>query len=250
MNPEIPEDCDLLFLYAPTSDITDDEKSIITNYLNNGGKVYLILGETEKDTPNLDAVLEAYNLKQADGYIADAQRYYQGNYYAIFPVLSLASAGFSAGVENEMVLLYNSLGLEEVEVSDDGVTMIPFLKTSSAAYAITEESEIQGTYILGAVSTKPVETTEEARLTVLASASMIDSQIVDSFSNLDNTTIFMNSVTANFDEMENIAIEAKSLSIEYNTPLYAGATSMVLIIGIPLVIVIFGFVVWMRRRKA
>lgn len=259
MNPEIPDDCDLLFLYAPTSDVTDDEKSIISDYLNNGGKVYLILGETDKDTPNLDAILEAYNLKQADGYIADTQRYYQGNYYAIFPVLSLASAGFSSGVENEMVLLYNSLGMEEVEVSDDGVTMTPFLKTSSDGYAVTDESETQGTYILGAVSTKSVEvaeedeestTTEEARLTVLSSASMIDSQIVDSFSNLDNLTVFMNSVTANFDEIENIAIEAKSLAIEYNTPLYAGATSMVLIIGIPLVIVIIGFVVWMRRRKA
>lgn len=258
MKPEIPDDCDLLFLYAPTSDLTDDEKSIITDYLNNGGKVYVILGETQKDMPNLDAILEAYHLKQADGYIADAQRFYQGNYYAIFPILSLAGAGFSSGVENEMVLLYNSLGLEEVETSDDGVTMTPFLKTSSAGYAITEESETQGEYILGAVSTKSVEgadeedtaTTEEARLTVLGSASMIDSQIVDSFSNLDNMTVFMNSVTANFDEIENIAIEAKSLAIEYNTPLHAGAISMVLIIGIPLVIVIFGFIVWIRRRKA
>lgn len=26
MNSEIPEDCDLLFMYAPTTDITEDEK--------------------------------------------------------------------------------------------------------------------------------------------------------------------------------------------------------------------------------
>ena len=259
MNPEIPDDCDLLFLYAPTSDFTDDEKTIIMDYLNDGGKVYVILGETQKDTPNLDALLEAYHLRQADGYIADTQRYYQGNYYAIFPVLSLASAGFSSGVENEMVLLYNSLGLEEVETNDDGVTMTPFLKTSAAGYAITEEKEAKGEYILGAVSTKSVDQdeeadeeaeTKEARLTVLGCASMIDAKIVDSFSNLDNLTVFMNSVTANFDEIENIAIEAKSLATTYNTPLHAGATSMILIIGIPFVIVIIGFVVWMRRRKA
>ena len=42
MSPEIPDDCDLLFLYAPTSDITDDEKTIIEKYLSDGGKVYLI----------------------------------------------------------------------------------------------------------------------------------------------------------------------------------------------------------------
>lgn len=253
MNPEIPEDCDLLFLYAPTSDLTDDEKSIITNYLNEGGKVYVILGETTKETPNLDEVMEAYNLKKANGYIADTQRCYQGNYYAIFPVLSLASAGFSAGVENEMVLLYNALGMEEVETSDDGVTMIPFLKTSAAGHAVTETSDEQGTYILGAVSTKTVENedeSEEARLTVLSSASMIDASIVDSFTNLDNTTIFMNSITANFDEIENIAIEAKSLAIEYNTPLYAGPMSLLLVIGVPVLTVGFGFVLWLRRRKS
>ena len=27
MNSEIPEDCDLLFMYAPTTDITEDEKN-------------------------------------------------------------------------------------------------------------------------------------------------------------------------------------------------------------------------------
>ena len=249
MNPEIPEDCELLFLYAPTSDLTDDEAVIISDYLNEGGKVYVILGETQKETPNLDALLEAYNLKQVEGYIADVERYYQGNYYAIFPVLSLASAGFSEGVENEMVLLYNTLGMEEVESGDESVSMTAFLETSTSGYAVTEEAEVQGEYILGAVSTKDIDDTE-ARLTVLASASMIDASIVDSFSNLDNLTVFMNSVTANFDGMENIAIEAKSLTITYNTPLYAGAMGMALIIGVPLTTLIFGFVLWMRRRRA
>ena len=76
MNPEIPDDCDLLFLYAPTSDITDDEKTIIENYLNDGGKVYLILGDTTADTPNLDGIMSDYGLKKVSGYMADTQRCY------------------------------------------------------------------------------------------------------------------------------------------------------------------------------
>lgn len=65
MNPEIPDDCDLLFLYAPTSDITDDEKTIIEKYLSDGGKVYLILGDTTSDTPNLDGIMSDYGLKKS-----------------------------------------------------------------------------------------------------------------------------------------------------------------------------------------
>ena len=33
MNNEIPEDCDLLFMYAPTTDITEDEKNTLSEYL-------------------------------------------------------------------------------------------------------------------------------------------------------------------------------------------------------------------------
>ena len=62
MNAQIPEDCDLLFLYAPSSDITDDEKTLIEDYLADGGNVYLILGTDEVDLPNLEAIMEDYGL--------------------------------------------------------------------------------------------------------------------------------------------------------------------------------------------
>lgn len=84
MENELPEDCDLLFLYAPTKDITDDEKELISDYMAKGGDVFLLLGETEEQTPNLDAVLEEYGICRTEGYIADMQRCYQGNYYFFF----------------------------------------------------------------------------------------------------------------------------------------------------------------------
>ena len=57
----------------------------------------------------------------------------------------------------------------------------------------------------------------ESRFTVITSESMLDSQITDSFSTLENLTLFANAVTANFDGVQNVAIEPKSLSITYNT---------------------------------
>lgn len=276
MNPEIPDDCDLLFLYGPTSDITDDEKSIITDYLGNGGKVYLILGETTNNTPNLDALMAEYGLKKVDGYIADMKRNYQGNYYAIFPQLSLTE-GLGNGISNQMVLLINAMGLEETDTEGEDITVSSFMQTSTDGYAVTGENQTQGQYILGAAVTKKVtpestdvddaeetdsnadsdgdeETdsseTAEARLTVLSSASMISSEITDQLTTLDNLTLFVNSVTENFDGVENIAIEAKSLSAERNTPLHAGGISLVIIFVIPLAIVAIGFATWLRRRKA
>ena len=67
MNSEIPEDCDLLFMYAPTTDITEDEKNTLSEYLKNGGKMMLISGAEDQETPNLDTFMEEYGLQMADG---------------------------------------------------------------------------------------------------------------------------------------------------------------------------------------
>ena len=58
MTGEIPDDCDLLFMDAPSKDISDDEKTLLLNYLKKGGKVFIILGDPEDETPNLDEVLK------------------------------------------------------------------------------------------------------------------------------------------------------------------------------------------------
>ena len=89
-----------------------------------------------------------------------------------------------------------------------------------------------------------------ARLTVISAGSLIDSQITDSFTQLENAQVFMNAVTANFEGVQNLSIEPKSLSVEYNTVQHAGSFSILVIFGIPAVVLLAGFVVWFRRRKA
>ncbi len=51
MTGEIPEDCDLLFLYSPATDITEEEQTAILDYMSQGGKVYVMLGETRMPLP-------------------------------------------------------------------------------------------------------------------------------------------------------------------------------------------------------
>ena len=92
--------------------------------------------------------------------------------------------------------------------------------------------------------------TVESRLTVITAGSLVDQTITDTFPQLENTQLFMNAVSANFEGAQNLSIEAKSLSVEYNTVQHAGLFSLLMIFGIPAVILIGGFAVWFRRRKA
>jgi ABC-2 type transport system permease protein len=257
MNTEIPDDCDLLMMYAPTNDLSQEEADVMKNYLKSGGKVMLILGDTTSEQlPNLMGILSDYGMKEADGYIADPKRCYQGNAYYLFPQLSV-SGDLANGISSQMVLLVNTHGLELSDPARDTISVNAFMSTTNNAYAVTEDAQTEGSYTLGAVATESISKddaedenstddseTLESRLTVISSASMIDSQITDAFTTLENTTLFMNAVTANFDGVKNISIEPKSLSVEYNTVKHSGLLSLLVIFGVPIVLLIGGFSVW------
>lgn len=236
---------------APTNDLSDDEVSLLSGYLGEGGKVMCLLGDTGLDSlPKLAGLLKDYGIEGADGYIADPQRCYQNQPYYIFPVLNL-SGDMADGISSQMVLLMNSRGLTTTDPARDTITTSAFMTTSEQAYAVTEEDQKQGTYDLGVVATETISSdSKESRLTVISAGSLIDQQITDAFSQLENTQVFMNAVTANFDGVTNLSIEAKSLTTEYNTVQHAGGFSILVVFGIPAVVLIGGFVVWFRRRKA
>ena len=247
---------------APTNDLSENEVTLLTNYLAAGGKVMCLLGDTSlTDFPNLASVLKVYGIEGVDGYIADPTRCYQNQPYYIFPQLNV-SGDLANGISSQMVLLTNAHGMTLTDPTRDTITTSAFMETSENGYAVTESEQKQGTYELGVLATETTtddsESTEdseessttEARLTVISAGSLIDQNITDAFSQLENTQIFMNAVSANFDGVQNLSIEAKSLGTEYNTIQHAGLFSLLVIFGIPAVILIAGFSVWFRRRKA
>ena len=278
MSTSVPEDCDLLLMDAPTSDLSENEVQMLRNYLAGGGKVMILFGDTSSaDLPNLAGVLSEYGIEAADGYIADPTRCYQGNYYYIFPELTV-SGDLADNISSEMVLLTNAHGMNLTDPQRDTISTSAFMASSDQAYAVTDSTQKQGSYTLGAVATETIENQDasdgsasddesaddgsadgdtaegtgeqESRLTVISAGSLIDQSITDTFPQLENTQLFMNAVTANFDGVQNLSIEAKSLGTEYNTMQHTGVLSFLVIFGIPAVILIGGFVVWFRRRRA
>lgn len=252
----IPENCDLLILNGPTSDLTKDETKVLSSYLKKGGKVMTFLAYTDKKMTRLHGLLEDYGMNVAGGYIADSERCYQGNYYYLLPNLSV-SGDMASGISSNSVLMVNSKGMTQTDPVRDTITLESFMTTSDNGYAVTEKKQTQGTYILGAAASESVtvknskgkKQKEESRLTVFGSNMLIDQQVTDSFSSLENLTLFMNSVTANLDDADNISISPKSLSVTYNTIAHPGIFSILIIFVIPFGVIAGGFIVWFRRRR-
>ena len=269
----IPEDCDLLVINAPQKDLDATETQAIKDYMAKGGNVIILLAQTENDQPNLNALLAAYGMQRQNGYIADAERYYS-NGYDIFPEIYTGTSITADMTSDSLILLYNAVGMLETDPTVENVTLSTVMQTSTNGYLVTNEGQTQGQYLLGAIAQQEVtaesgettettdetstdetteETTEEAE-TLTATmcvlpASLIDDSIIGQFSNLSNQDLFMNAVTANFDDVSNISIPAKSLSTSYNLITGAGAWGMLFIAIIPLGVLGVGLAHWLRRRR-
>lgn len=252
----VPTDCDVLILNGPSSDLTKDEIKVISSYMNKGGKVMVLLTPTNKKMSNLYGLLKDYGLQVADGYIADTQQCYQGNYYYLVPTLSV-SGEMASGLSSNSVLMINSKGMTQTNAARSKISTQSFMTTSSSGYAVNGKKQKQGTYILGAYATEKVsvknskgkKVSKESRLTVYGSHMLIDDQVTSSFSTLENLTLFMNSISANLDQQDNISISPKSLSVTYNNIAHPGIFSLFIIFVIPAALVIGGFIIWFRRRR-
>ena len=189
--------------------------------------------------------MKIYGMEGAEGYVADTKRSYQNNYYCFFPQLSV-SGDLAENLESQMTLLLNAHGMQLTKPERESISVQEFMTTSDAGYAVTQESQSEaGQYVLGAVAEE-----EESRFTVISAGSLIAQQITDTFPQLENTTLFLNAVAANFEGTENLSIEAKSLTPVYNTMQYADWLSILVIFILPLGILAIGFGTWMKRRKA
>lgn len=238
----IPDDCDMLICNQPTKDLADDELKLLREYMENGGKMTVVLADTTTETPNFDALMADYGISKVNGYIADTERYYGQNVYQIFPNYSSGDITGKFGSE-EYTLLFGSLGLKVEET--DGVTVDEFLTTSDKGAAVVGENDYtEGKYTLAAAATK-----DESRFTVFGSASIIDDEFTSYYTNLMDLQVFMNSITSNFDDVSNISIDSISLQTTYNTIANGSGIGAIFIGIIPVALLILGFLRWFGRRK-
>lgn len=141
LTSEIPEDCSLLIINAPTSDLASDdglvdEASMLQNYLNEGGKM-LLTTNIYDETPNLDALMAEFGLSREPGIVVegDSGHSLYGYPYSLFPDYGATeeSAALNGVNKDTHVMLSVAQGLVLTETED--VTAEPLLNTSEQSYS-------------------------------------------------------------------------------------------------------------------
>ena len=265
----IPEDCQAIFITAPQSDLSEDDLSKLSQYLGNGGKIYLSIDYSKwNDLTNFKKLLSDNNIETTESLLAETDRsyYYQSPFYLLPNVENTEVSSSVAGMTQ--VFVPYSVGLTYTGEDDSNVTS--FMTTSdttiakaaanigavqsqadAANIASAQDGDTQGQYSLGIMVTNE----NGGELCVLGSAMMCTdsaNQIVSGH----NATLFNGIVNAlvttddgNSDNA--VVIAAKDYTVSNLT---VSANAM-LVYGIlwgifmPIALIIIGIIVWARRRK-
>ena len=253
----IPEDADCILIYAPESDISEEEQKLLSDYVKSGGKLFVIAGSTEEGTlTNLTGLLEPYGIQTAEGVVIEADR----NYYAfrqpyiMLPDIESSDLTDPLIESKYYVIMPIAQGLVIDDTASENVTEL--LRTSDTAFSKIsgydldtyekEEGDIDGPFSL-AVS---VETGKEGKIIYVSSSDFLD-EMYNAYSSGANYDFAMNALSSLIGEREAIAIRSKSLGYNYLTITESQASFLktVMIGIIPAIFIITGISVIVERKK-
>ena len=255
----VPEDAKAVIIYGAISDISEDEKNKLEAYMEQGGQIVMLLGYTDKDTPNLDSLLGDYGIALADGLVLEGDSQHHLPNYPYYLLPDIQSSAYTSDVSSRYVLLAFAQGMTEAADISEDLTYESLLTTSAKSYSKTnlesenleqEAADITGPFDLGAVVTKTIDENVEAKLVVFSSETLLDEQ-VDSMVSGGNSTLFLNVASQLVDHESTVSIEPKSMSTEYLTVPAGSAIfwGILTIILIPLLLLATGGIIWFGRRK-
>ena len=255
----VPEDAKAVIIYGSISDISEDEKNKLEAYMEQGGQIVMLLGYTDKDTPNLDSLLGDYGIALADGLVLEGDSQHHLPNYPYYLLPDIQSSAYTSDVSSRYVLLAFAQGMTEAADISEDLTYESLLTTSAKSYSKTnlesenleqEAADITGPFDLGAVVTKTIDENVEAKLIVFSSETLLDEQ-VDSMVSGGNSTLFLNVMSQLVDHESTVSIEPKSMSTEYLTVPAGSAIfwGILTIILIPLLLLATGGIIWFGRRK-
>ena len=261
---KVPDDADCLMIVSPTSDISEDEKAEILDYLEAGGKAMIFSDYTQDDLPNFDAVLANYGVKRAEGIVfeGDSQHYGMQMPYYLVPTINSTDASSETASAGSYVLAPYAQGIQKTDDVRDTVTIDSILTTSDQAYSKInmqssqiekEDGDVDGPFDLGVAITEKLDDDKETQIVYYSTANLMESQVNQMVSG-GNEKLLLESLSwmTSTDESSSVSISSKSLqSASLTVTDYDAAFWKICTIGlIPGVFLVAGFLIWLRRRKA
>lgn len=258
---EIAESTNLLVINSPSVDYTAVEIAKLDNYLQSGGRAYISLRYSDTDLPALFEYLTSWGFDLQDEIAIEP------NSDNIISQLKLVVAEYGESEitktlsENKRFVAYAPYAktLRLLFAENNGITTEPVLTTSDEGYSTSDFDEFKNIsssktkQIVSAVAVKKGETRDKDSIVYLSGTTALmeypEQALTDSgLANYDYITGVLSYLKG---DMSDYSIMPKYLS---SGRLFINQVQFLVICGIfvvliPLVILIYGIVVWFKRRN-
>ena len=247
---------------APSTDISAEEKDMLIEFLENGGRVLILSGtNSEDDLPNLKAVAEYYGISVLEGVVVEesTDHYVFNTPVLLMPDMESSDITDPLISDNYHVILPVAKALDVSEPNGD-VTVTPLLESSERSFLKAdgydietyekEDGDMEGPLTLAALATKDIDDENQMQLVWIASSVMLE-DAYNQYSSDANEDFVLNALEMMCEKDDSISVRSKSLTNEYLTISTSDSSFIkVVTIGIiPAAYLIVGIVVVVRRKR-
>ncbi len=259
----IDEDAKVVFLFAPSVDLDDSAIEKLNTWLeNNGdyGNTLIYVPAIDKvDTPNLDEFLSEWGLQVDDGYAYETSANYLVSTQSPYAFITDYTNYYTDGLKNANIPVVTSNAHNIIINSDSDAHAL--LQTSTTAGVIpyepaddwTLEDGITGSALNIAAEGVKTNSDENTSQLIVFGSYLMFSENVLSINSFNNSAYLMNVVNTVSDK-ENVGITIESKDIDSGelgiTDVVPGTVALVVFaFVIPIAILLFGIITWLRRRN-
>ena len=269
----VPEDCSCLVIATPEKDFTTYEVDLLTKYINKGGKI-LWLNDAElkgSKYPNVQKVLDLFGVGLTEGIILeqDSNRKIGGYPNFMVPNLSYYSEITKNIATDGCVCFINGTKLEfksDEKLEELGVSTTELVTSSETSLFRKDinninsskiSSDEQGEFTLGALIEKKIDDKTTSKL-IIYSDNIFTTDVTVPVSNnynypaiqiYNNKDLILNSVAYLTEREDSIVIRKNTENVTYTATDKQDMIIRIIIFTIPILIIIFGIVVWQIRRR-
>lgn len=261
----VPDDADILFIFAPAKDISEDEASKIISYLENGGKALIVSNYSSEEMSNFASVLENYGVKTAGGIVleGDTNHYISQNPSYLLPNIESNDITSSLSSGSRYILMPLAQGIVKSDNYRDSLEITDILTTSDGSYSKVnvedmqtmekESDDIDGPFAVGVSITENLDDEKETQIVYYSSEALFNDQMntMVSGANYELISASVNWMCKSEEDSNTISIASKSYDTSTLTIPAADASfwSIFVTAVVPVVILVIGGGIWMKRRK-
>ncbi|MBE7029975.1 MAG: hypothetical protein E7409_00945 [Ruminococcaceae bacterium] len=253
---DIPDDVSVLVISAPQNDYSGEEIDKIDRFFDRGGDAQIFWGILQPALPNLEGYLAEWGVKMHGGFALDTStnRYVPGVVQYLLPEVVNTDITSQIAENGLMVVLKGARGFDLTEVP--GVEAQVLLKGSENSFVRVgdsqtfayEEGDVRGPVNL-AVHLSHLMENDTTNIMVVGTSGLVDADAISGgvFANLD---FYLNTLSAMTNKSDDVYIRPKDVSTQRfaTTPLMVIIFGGITVVIIPLIIIVLGIVIWMRRR--